>query len=182
MLQSSGVPCALAHRQARCEALQGGSGPTPLRICVAHAVVHVAGEGDPYPEKRLAYSVFANDATDQRRIISRPRWGSSLMSERLSHHQPRFGNVKEDSMRGRKSVLYVVTAALTVALQSAVWAAPDPNPDPSKPGFGPPTGRTEHTSCKGFGEAVSSEAQEPGPYGELVREGAQDDFGQNQLE
>lgn len=83
-------------------------------------------------------------------------------------------------MRANKIVLGVATAALTVALQSAAWAVPDPNPDPSKPGLGPPTGRTEHTSCKGFGQARSNEAQAPGPYGEDIRESAQAPFGQNQ--
>jgi hypothetical protein len=76
----------------------------------------------------------------------------------------------------------VVTAALTVALQSAVWAAPDPNPDPSKPGLGPPTGRTEHTSCEDFGQTRSSEAQAPGPYGGVISFLAQFALGQNQHE
>lgn len=81
-------------------------------------------------------------------------------------------------MRARRIVLGVATAGLTVALQSGAWA--DPNLDPSKPGLGPPAGRTEHTSCERFGQSISSSAQAPGPWGQVVSEAAQNESGQLQ--
>jgi hypothetical protein len=76
----------------------------------------------------------------------------------------------------------IVAAIFSGCMAGAAWAAPDPNPDPSKPGLGPPTGRTEHTSCKAFGQATATEAQAPGPYGRVRSANAQGPFGQLQLE